>query len=109
MQKAIGIIGGLLVFAGIALIPLDPVTVPFPAQLAAAVTGLMVIWWITEAIPIYATALVPLVLFPLLGILSPDCRQRSRMEMRRSSCSWAGSLLPRPWCGGTFTAGLPST
>jgi len=71
MQKAIGIIGGLLVFAGIALIPLDPVAVPFPAQLTAAVTGLMVIWWVTEAIPIYATALAPLVLFPLLGVLSP--------------------------------------
>jgi sodium-dependent dicarboxylate transporter 2/3/5 len=71
MQKVVGIIGGLLVFAVIALIPLDPATIPFPAQLAAAVTGLMVVWWITEAIPIYATALVPLVLFPALGILSP--------------------------------------
>ncbi|MDD1706100.1 MAG: anion permease, partial [Methanoregulaceae archaeon] len=71
MQKAVGIIGGLLVFAVIALFPLDPVAFPFPAQLAAAVTGLMVIWWITEAIPIYATALVPLILFPVLGILSP--------------------------------------
>ena len=71
MQKTIGIIGGLLVFILIALLPLDPVTFPFPAQRAAAVTGLMVIWWVTEAIPIYATALVPLVVFPLLGILSP--------------------------------------
>jgi sodium-dependent dicarboxylate transporter 2/3/5 len=71
MQKTIGIIGGLIVFAVLALIPLDPATVPFPAQLTAAVTGLMVVWWVTEAIPIYATALLPLVLFPLLGILSP--------------------------------------
>jgi sodium-dependent dicarboxylate transporter 2/3/5 len=29
---------------------------------------LMAAWWITEAIPIYATALLPLVLLPLLGI-----------------------------------------
>lgn len=36
----------------------------------AAVTGLMVVWWITEALPLAATALVPLVLFPLLGITS---------------------------------------
>jgi sodium-dependent dicarboxylate transporter 2/3/5 len=71
MQKTVGIIGGLLVFAIITLLPLDSGTIPFPAQLAAAVTGLMVVWWITEAIPIYATALVPLVLFPILGILSP--------------------------------------
>jgi hypothetical protein len=44
MQKAVGIIGGLLVFAIISLIPLDPVAFPYPAQLAAAVTGLMVVW-----------------------------------------------------------------
>ncbi len=35
-----------------------------------AVASWMVIWWITEAIPIYATALLPLVLFPYLGVLS---------------------------------------
>jgi len=33
----------------------------------AAVGVLMATWWITEAIPIPATALVPLALFPLLG------------------------------------------
>lgn len=36
----------------------------------ASVAGLMVVWWITEALPLAATALVPLVLFPLLGITS---------------------------------------
>jgi sodium-dependent dicarboxylate transporter 2/3/5 len=30
---------------------------------------LMAIWWITEAIPLSATALLPIVLFPLLGIM----------------------------------------
>jgi sodium-dependent dicarboxylate transporter 2/3/5 len=33
-----------------------------------AVALLMSIWWITEAIPIPATALLPLALFPLLGV-----------------------------------------
>ncbi|MFV1957811.1 MAG: DASS family sodium-coupled anion symporter [Planctomycetota bacterium] len=36
----------------------------------AAVAILMAGWWITEAIPIPATALLPVVLFPFLGILS---------------------------------------
>lgn len=36
----------------------------------ASVAGLMVVWWVTEALPLAATALVPLVLFPLLGITS---------------------------------------
>ena len=35
----------------------------------AAVAILMAIWWITEAIPISATALIPIVLFPFLGIM----------------------------------------
>lgn len=34
----------------------------------AAIGALMATWWITEAIPIPATALLPIVLFPLLGI-----------------------------------------
>lgn len=35
---------------------------------AAAVGLLMAVWWITEALPIPATALLPLALFPLLGV-----------------------------------------
>ncbi len=39
-----------------------------PAWRTAAVGILMAVWWMTEAIPISATALLPLALFPLLGI-----------------------------------------
>ncbi len=35
----------------------------------AAIAILMAIWWISDAIPLAATSLIPLVLFPLLGIL----------------------------------------
>ncbi len=38
------------------------------ATLAAA--AWIAIWWITEAIPISATALLPLVLFPITGVMS---------------------------------------
>jgi sodium-dependent dicarboxylate transporter 2/3/5 len=34
----------------------------------AAVAVLMAVWWMTEAVPIPATALLPLALFPLLGV-----------------------------------------
>jgi len=34
-----------------------------------AITAWMAIWWISEAIPIPATSLMPLVLFPALGIM----------------------------------------
>ncbi len=36
----------------------------------AAVALLMAVWWITEAIPLAVTALLPVVLFPLLGIMN---------------------------------------
>jgi sodium-dependent dicarboxylate transporter 2/3/5 len=35
----------------------------------AAVAALMAVWWISEAIPLAATSLLPLILFPLLGIM----------------------------------------
>lgn len=36
----------------------------------SAIAILMVTWWISEALPLAATALLPIVLFPLLGITS---------------------------------------
>ena len=36
----------------------------------AAVVALMAIWWATEAIPVPVTALLPLALFPLIGVTS---------------------------------------
>ena len=41
-------------------------------KMVLGVAGLMALWWITEAIPLYATALIPLVAFPLLGIMKMD-------------------------------------
>ena len=37
------------------------------AKLTAATAVLMAVWWMTEALPIPATALVPLVVFPVLN------------------------------------------
>ncbi len=40
-----------------------------PAFQVLAITSWIAIWWITEAIPIAATALLPIILFPLTGAL----------------------------------------
>ncbi len=40
-----------------------------PASRLAAVAVLMAVWWVSDAIPLFATALVPIVLYPLLGIM----------------------------------------
>lgn len=42
------------------------------ARVVAAVAALMAVWWLTEALPLAATALLPLALFPLLGATSMD-------------------------------------
>ncbi|MCZ2814540.1 SLC13 family permease [Modestobacter sp. VKM Ac-2984] len=38
----------------------------------AAIGVLLAVWWMTEALPLPATALVPIVAFPLLGVLSVE-------------------------------------
>ena len=67
-QKA-GFFSGPFLFVLILLAP-PPAGMSNAALKVAAVAVLMTIWWITEAIPIPATALLPLALFPALGVLS---------------------------------------
>ncbi|MCA8999567.1 MAG: anion permease, partial [Planctomycetaceae bacterium] len=43
-----------------------------PAQRLAAVTLLMACCWVAQPIPIAATSLIPLVAYPMLGILNSE-------------------------------------
>jgi len=61
----VGPLAGLIVLLATDLSPGHP-----EVTRTAAVALLMAIWWITEAIPIPATALLPVALFPLLGIMT---------------------------------------
>jgi sodium-dependent dicarboxylate transporter 2/3/5 len=71
LKKNIGIVLGVSLFIIIQLLP-TPVGLSYEAKGAAAVVVLMSIWWITEAVPVYVTAFIPLVLFPFFNILSPS-------------------------------------
>ena len=54
---------------GLILIMLPPPeTMPLSAWHTAIAAILMAIWWCTEAVPVSVTAIVPLAIFPLLGI-----------------------------------------
>lgn len=57
----LGLIFSTLIYA------IMPDDVGHGAKLTAAVAVLMAAWWMTEALPIAATSLVPLVAFPVLG------------------------------------------
>lgn len=68
-NKKIGLVTGLLLFTIILLLP-TPESLPIEAKHVLAVAALMATWWVMEAIPIPATALLPILLFPTLGVMS---------------------------------------
>ena len=67
-KNYIALLSGILVFLIVLILP-APSGLSVPGKNAAAVVLLMSIWWITGAIPIYATAFLPLALYPILKIL----------------------------------------
>ena len=66
-RQRVGFLTGIPLFLLILLLP-APDGMSVEAKKTCAVTFLMAFWWITEALPIPATALLPLVLFPLLKV-----------------------------------------
>ena len=67
-RKIIGLWTGIILFLVVLLFTdLDPERPQVTPTLAVAL--MMASWWITEAIPLSVTALLPLVLFPVLGIV----------------------------------------
>ncbi len=69
--KRLGLLAGVAMFGALLVVP-APEGLSAPAWRTAAVALLMAVWWLTEAVPIPATALLPLVLFPLVGAGSID-------------------------------------
>lgn len=57
---------GPILFCVTVIIPSDILTLETKAVLGLSLW--MGVWWVTEAIPIYVTALLPLVIFPLLNV-----------------------------------------
>jgi sodium-dependent dicarboxylate transporter 2/3/5 len=68
-RAALGL--GPLLFAGL-LIAGPPEGLTDPAWRALALLAWMVVWWIGEAVPVAATALLPLAVLPLAGVATPQ-------------------------------------
>ena len=66
-----GLGAGLFIFVVLLLLP-PPAGMALLAWRAAALVILMAILWMTEALPLTVTALLPFVAFPFMGILSAD-------------------------------------
>ena len=82
----IGLIAAVLVFIFADLGPEN-----YNARLTASIAALMSVWWIFEAIPLAATALIPLVLFPILGIV--NAKQTSQAYMNSTIFLFMGGFI----------------
>ncbi|MGP0629318.1 SLC13 family permease [Nitrospina sp. 32_T5] len=69
IRKKLALMAGGLFLFGLLVASPPLAGLSADSQKMVAVTFLMAVLWIGEAIPIPATALIPLVLYPLLGIL----------------------------------------
>ena len=67
--KRIGFWLGLAAFALTALLP-APGTMPQPAWIVAGLVVWMALWWMTEALPLTATALLPFLILPMAGVMT---------------------------------------
>jgi solute carrier family 13 (sodium-dependent dicarboxylate transporter), member 2/3/5 len=67
-SQQVGLVLGPALMVVILLLP-TPGDLGVPGQRAAAATALVAVWWITEALPIPVTSLMPLLLLPVLGAL----------------------------------------
>ena len=89
-SKKIGFWSGILLFAVI-LIFFNPDDLSQRGQITAAVFILMGIWWATEALPLPATALIPIIAFPLLGV--EEIGVLSKEYMNKVQFLFAGGFM----------------
>jgi sodium-dependent dicarboxylate transporter 2/3/5 len=110
--KTIGFIIGLLVFLVMLLLPtfgtfqtaaaelaksgpitVDPGELASSMQMVLALLLLMVIWWVTEAIPLPATALLPAVILPLLHVVGVQGKGVFDFNIKNVLVSYANPVI----------------
>ena len=69
--KQYGFWGGLALFALLLILP-APENMPLGAWRVTALVALMATWWMTEALPLTATALLPFVAIPFFGVMTTN-------------------------------------
>ncbi len=82
MSKKIGLFLAPLLFLILLIIP-APELLGTPAWKVIAIAVFMLVWWVTEAVPIPVAALLPMVLLPLLGV----------MDIKAASAPYANPIV----------------
>jgi sodium-dependent dicarboxylate transporter 2/3/5 len=89
-RRYIGFFLGIAAFLAIWLLAnLEPGKPEVTATMAVA--ALMAVWWVTETVPLAVTALVPVVLFPALGVL--DGKAVSEVYMNHIIFVYLGGFM----------------
>ena len=88
--KTIGFWFGIISFLLVLFLP-NPEGLSSEGRITAAVFLLMGIWWAFEAIPLQVTALMPLILFPLLNV--EEIALISREYMNKVQFLFAGGFI----------------
>ena len=88
--KTVGFWFGIISFLLILFLP-NPEGLSSEGRITAAVFLLMGIWWAFEAIPLQVTALMPLILFPLLNV--EEIAVISREYMNKVQFLFAGGFI----------------
>lgn len=121
--KSVGFMAGLVLFVGILLLPvpdafqasalkmltgavagLDASLLAASMKAVLAVLMLMILWWLTEAVPLPATALLPAVLFPLLKVTGLQSRAPFEFSSKNTLLNYANPVIYL-FLGGFLIAG----
>ena len=81
LTKKIGLIIGPVIFLILINLPIQLISEQ--ADKVIAIAAWMVIWWITEAVSISVTALLPIIIFPITGI----------MDIKEVSANYGSSIV----------------
>jgi sodium-dependent dicarboxylate transporter 2/3/5 len=125
-RKTVGLFSGLVLFGGVLLLPCpaafieraqaalgpgaDPAVILQAAggtQATLALMVLMVVWWLTEAVPLPVTALLPGVILPVLHVCGTDSGKLYLFTARNTFPNYAAPVIFL-FMGGFLIAGAMS-
>lgn len=69
-SRILSIIAGIILFAIVLLV--QPFGLDNTSVKVLAIATLMITWWVTQALPMPVVALIPLLLFPIMGVADMD-------------------------------------
>lgn len=74
-------------------VPLDPAVLASSIQSVCALIVLMVLWWITEAVPLPVTALLPAIVLPLLHVTGVSGKSVYEFTIKNALVSYANPVI----------------